>query len=241
MNEFNITFKYLEKSFNKKLLFRIPELTINSGKCCFLSGINGSGKSTLLKIIAGLESPNNAEIYYKNIKLDWKSSCKQIHKDIIYLHQTPLMFDTNVTNNIKYGMRKQGYSRNRIQESIKTALQWAGLEHLKNNNARMLSGGEKQRVALARAYVLSPKILLLDEAFSNLDTQGRTRISEQICKLKDEGVGIILTSHELSHNTSLTEHHLHLENTHLKIFSKKNNIEHFNNNIQPSELILVNA
>lgn len=241
MTTFNITFKHLKKSFNKRLLFNIPELTIESGKCCFLSGINGSGKSTLLKIMAGLEAPENAKIYYKNIKLDWKSACKQIHKEIIYLHQTPLMFDASVADNIKYGMRKQGYSRNKIQESIKTALQWADLEHLKNNNARLLSGGEKQRVALARAYVLSPKILLLDEAFSNLDTQGRTRIFEQICKLKDEGVGIILTSHELAHNTSLAEHYMHLENTHLKTFSNENNIEHFNNNIVPPELILVNA
>lgn len=240
MTTFNITFKHLNKSFNQRLLFNIPELTIESGRCCLLSGINGSGKSTLLKIMAGLETPNNAEIYYKNIKLNWKSACKQIHKEIIYLHQTPLMFDASVSDNIKYGMRKQGYSRNKIQESVKTALQWADLEHLKNNNARLLSGGEKQRVALARAYVLSPKILLLDEAFSNLDTQGRTRIFEQICKLKNEGVGIILTSHELAHNTSLTEHHMHLENTHLKIFSKENNIEHFNN-IKTPELILVNA
>lgn len=191
--------------------------------------------------MAGIEAPDNSEIYYKNKKLDWKSACKQIHKDIIYLHQTPLMFDANVTDNITYGMRKQGYSRNKIQENLKLALQWADLEQLKNNNARMLSGGEKQRVALARAYVLSPKILLLDEAFSNLDTQGRTRIFEQICKLKNEDVGIILTSHDLSQNTSLTEHHLHLENTKLKIFSKENNIKHFNNNIEHPELMMVNA
>ena len=240
MSAFRITFKNLNKSFNQRLLFNIPELTVESGRCCLLSGINGSGKSTLLKIMAGLETPNNAEVYYENIKMNWKSACKQIHKNIIYLHQTPLMFDTSVADNIKYGMRKQGFPRDEIQINTKNALQWADLEHLKDNNARMLSGGEKQRVALARAYVLSPKILLLDEAFSNLDTQGRTRIFEQICKLKDEGVGIILTSHELAHNTSLTEHHMHLENTHLKIFSKENNIEHFNN-IKSPELILVNA
>ncbi len=240
MSTFSITFKYLNKSFNQRLLFNIPELTIESGRCCLLSGMNGSGKSTLLKIMAGLETPNNTDVYYKNIKLNWKAACKKTHKEIIYLHQTPLMFDASVEDNIKYGMRKQGYSRNKIQESIKTALQWADLEHLKDNNARLLSGGEKQRVALARAYVLSPKILLLDEAFSNLDAQGRTRIFEQICKLKDEGVGIILTSHELAHNTSLTEHHMHLENTHLKTLSKENNIEHFNN-IKTPELILVNA
>lgn len=241
MTAFKITFKQLQKSYNKRLLFNIPELIIEAGKCYFLSGINGSGKSTLLKIMAGLEPPTHAEIYYENRKMNWKAACKQTHKKIIYLHQTPLMFDANVTDNITYGMRKQGYSRNKIQGNIKKALQWAELEQIKNNNARTLSGGEKQRVALARAYVLSPKILFLDEAFSNLDMHGRTRIFEQIGKLKNEGVGIILTSHELSYNTSLTEHHLHLENTCLSIFSKENNIEHFEKNIESPNLKLVTA
>ncbi|MCK4864464.1 MAG: ABC transporter ATP-binding protein [Gammaproteobacteria bacterium] len=241
MTIFNITFKDLNKSFNQRLLFNIPELTIESGKCCLLSGINGSGKSTLLKILAGLENPNNAEVYYKNIKMSWKSACKQIHKNIIYLHQTPLMFDASVEDNIKYGMRKQGFSRDKIKTNTKNALQWADLEHLKNNNARMLSGGEKQRVALARAYVLSPKILLLDESFSNIDAQGRKQIAEQICKLKDEGIGIILTSHELSHTTSLAEHHMQLENNRLITSSNENNVTNFKNNFEPSSLLLVNA
>lgn len=105
----------------------------------------------------------------------------------------------------------------------------------------MLSGGEKQRVSLARAYVLSPKILLLDESFSNIDTQGRKRISEQICKLKDEGIGIILTSHELSHTTSLAEHHMQLENNRLIISRNENNVTDFKNNFEPSSLLLVNA
>lgn len=237
MNTFKINYKYLRKSFNKNLLFNIADLTIESGKCCFLSGINGSGKSTLLKIIAGLETPDNVEIYFQDKKSDWKNACKQIHKKVIYLHQNPLMFDASVENNIKYGMRKQGFSKNKIKELTTTAMQWADLECIKNNNARMLSGGEKQRVALARAYVLSPEILLLDEAFSNIDTQGRDRIFEQICKLKEEGIGIILTSHELSHTTSLTEHHFHLENNQLKISSDENNINEF----EPAKLKLVNA
>lgn len=239
MTAFNIIFKNLTKSFDQRLLFNIPELTVESGKCCLLSGVNGSGKSTLLKIIAGLETADHAEIYFKETKLDKKSAQNQIHKDIIYLHQTPLMFDASVTDNINYGMRKQGYSKNKILQNTKAALQWADLEHIKDNNARLLSGGEKQRVALARAYVLSPQILLLDESFSNVDSQGRKRIFEQICKLKSEGIGIILTSHDLSHTSLLADHHLLLENNHLTILNI-NNIEHFEHNTE-SSLKLVNA
>lgn len=241
MKPYSITFKNLHKRFNDRVIFDIPELTIESGKCILLSGINGSGKSTLLKTIAGLETPNQSEIIHNGKHLDFKSACKKIHKEIIYLHQAPLMFDATVDDNITYGMRKQGFLRGLIRDKLNKALQWADLEHLKNNNARLLSGGEKQRVALARAYVLSPKILLLDEAFSNMDTDGRKRTFEQICKLKNEGIGIILTSHELTRITSLTEHHLKLENGRLVTINNKDAVESSSLNDDPLPLMLINA
>lgn len=236
MSTFKINYKCLSKSFNQNLLFNIDELTIESGKCTLLSGINGSGKSTLLKIMAGLETPDNVEICFKDNKLDWKTACRQIHKEIIYLHQSPLMFDASVEKNIQYGMRRQGFSKNKIIELTKIALQWADLEHIKNNNARMLSGGEKQRVALARAYILSPQILLLDEAFSNVDAQGRDKIFEQIYKLKEKGIGIIITSHELSRTTDLAEQHFQLKNKNLKVLNNNKTAE-----LKATELKLVNA
>lgn len=230
MKPYSLTFHNIQKKFNQRTLFSIPELVIESGKCVLLTGINGSGKSTLLKIIAGLEkpcqeAPNHTTIIHEGKRLDWKSAYKEIHKEIIYLHQTPLMFDATVSDNITYGMRKQGFDRNTIKEKLNIALQWADLEQVKMNNARQLSGGEKQRVALARAYVLSPNILLLDEAFSNMDTEGRKRTFEQICKLKDEGIGIILTSHELTQTSTLTEEHINLENGELRTVQHHDNIK----------------
>ncbi len=224
MKPYSITFRHLQKHFNQRTLFEIPELTIESGKCVLLSGVNGSGKSTLLKTIAGLEKPCHGDIIHNGKSISWKSAYKQIHKEIIYLHQNPLMFDASVSENITYGMRKQGFSTKSIQSKLENALQWAELYHLKNNNARHLSGGEKQRVALARAYVLSPKILLLDEAFSNMDLEGRKRTFDLICKLKDEGIGIILTSHEATQIVSLTKHHIRLENGQLLAINHKGKV-----------------
>ncbi len=224
MKPYSITFHHLQKHFNQRTLFEIPELTIESGKCVLLSGVNGSGKSTLLKTIAGLEKPCHGDIIHNGKNISWKSAYKQIHKEIIYLHQNPLMFDASVSENITYGMRKQGFSAKSIQRKLENALQWAELDHLKNNNARHLSGGEKQRVALARAYVLSPKILLLDEAFSNMDIEGRKRTFDLICKLKDEGIGIILTSHEATQIVSLTKHHIRLEDGKLLAINHKGKV-----------------
>lgn len=226
MKNYSLIFQNIQKQYNNRLLLNIPNLKVESGKCILLTGNNGSGKSTLLKIISGLEEPDQATIICNGKNINLKSSFNQIHKEIIYLHQSPLMFDANVSDNISYGMRKQGFSRKTIQEKLSKALEWADLEKIKMNSALKLSGGEKQRVALARAYVLSPKVLLLDEAFSNLDTDGRKRTFEQICKLKDEGIGIILTSHELSQISTLTEHHLNLESGKLTAV-QNNNIEQY--------------
>lgn len=240
MTPYSITFRNLQKSFNHRTLFDVPEFTAESGKCVLLSGINGSGKTTFLKIIAGLEAPDQIEVICDYKTIGWESAKKHIHKKIIYLHQTPLMFDASVSDNITYGMRKQGFSVGDIHRKLELAIQWAGLGALRANNARRLSGGEKQRVALARAYVLSPKILLLDEAFSSLDIDGQRRSFEQICKINDEGIGIILTSHESTQITSLTRHHLRLENGHLNtIENNKNRPHHLNHNTPP--LIQISA
>lgn len=224
MKPYSITFRNLEKKYNQRTIFTIPELTIESGKCVLLSGINGSGKSTLMKTIAGIEKPCRGDVLHNGKNIGWQSAYKQIHKEIIYLHQNPLMFDASVIDNITYGMRKQGFSASIIKCKLENALQWADLEQLKSNNARQLSGGEKQRVALARAYVLSPKILLLDEAFSNMDLDGRKRTFDLICKLKDEGIGIVLTSHEATQIVSLTKHHLRLDNGHLLAINHKGKV-----------------
>ncbi|MFW2374365.1 MAG: energy-coupling factor ABC transporter ATP-binding protein [Gammaproteobacteria bacterium] len=241
MNPYSITFYNLHKCFGHRVLFDIEELTIKSGQCTLLSGINGSGKSTLLKTIAGLEQPDQVNILHNEKQLDWKSAYKNIHKEIIYLHQSPLMFDASVADNISYGMRKQGFSTTRIRRRLATALHWADLEHLRDNNARILSGGEKQRVAIARAYVLSPKVLLLDEAFSNMDSDGRQRTFEQIRKLKNEGIGIILTSHEFTQIISLTDHHLKLQDGNLVTINHKDSSRPSPYSHDALTLITVNA
>lgn len=241
MTKYSITFQNLKKCFKDRTIFDIPELIINTGECVLLSGINGSGKSTLLRTIAGLETPTSANIIHNNRTIRWKLAHKQIHKEIIYMHQDPLMFDASVSDNITYGMRKQGFSTKDIQSKLEKSLQWAELEHLKFENARHLSGGEKQRVALARAYVLSPKVLLLDEAFSNMDIEGRKRTFDLICKLKDEGIGIILTSHEVTQIISLTKRHLKLENGQLLDINHKGKIISGQTKSNPLSLVQANA
>lgn len=204
-------FSNIQKSFAGQHLFSIAEFTLVAQECAVLSGPNGSGKTTLLKILAGLEAPDKAGIKLEREMLSWSAASRLLRKQAVYVHQTPYMFDRSVTDNIAYGLRYQGLSARRLREQVNTSLAWAGLSHLAQRNAKLLSGGEKQRVALTRAKVLAPKFLLLDEPTANLDAASKQQTLQLITQLSAEAVGIIISSHEHEVINGLCDRHLHLQ------------------------------
>ena len=201
-------FKHLQKSIAGNELFNIEEFPIAVGKCTVLSGANGVGKTTLLKILAGLDTPDNVEVYVEGVLTPWKKARPILRENVVYVHQTPYLFDSSVENNIYYGLKRQGLSRKVIKQRTEEALEWSQLNHVKNRNCKQLSGGERQRVAFARARVLSPKLLLLDEPTANLDQNSRELTYFLTKRLLAEGVSIILTSHEAQEANRLGNHFL---------------------------------
>lgn len=133
-----------------------------------------------------------------------------LQRDVIYLHQHPYMFDRGVAENIAYDLWRAGLASAEVRTKVEAALEWAGLGQLAARNARRLSGGEKQRVELARARVLSPKLLLLDEPLANLDHASRDWTFLLIRRLRSEGIGILVTSHEPQVSATLGDEHRHL-------------------------------
>ena len=103
-----------------------------------------------------------------------------------------------------------------ISRKVSEALDWAGISHLQLRNAHDLSGGERQRVAFARARILSPRILLLDEPTSNMDSESRGQSYRMIKRLKEEGVSIIVASHEFHTIAHLCDEHLSLQSGQLQ-------------------------
>jgi len=201
---------FLQKRYGDKGLLDISDFAIPAKKCIVLSGRNGAGKTTLLKILAGLNAPDSAEFVYQDQQLSWQAARPLLLRDVVYLHQQPLMFDRSVAENVAYGLRYTKLSKADIQEQTKQALSWAGLSHLAERNARQLSGGEKQRVALTRARILKPKLLLLDEPVANMDLESREQTMTLIQRLKFEGVTSIVTSHEPYFARLLSKDHRHL-------------------------------
>ena len=211
-----ICYSTLRKTLHGRLLLDIDSLAIHEHRCVALSGRKGAGKSTLMRIIAGLEAPDSVAVTYDGVAMPWKRACQQMRTHVIYLHQQPYLFDRSVTDNIAYGLRRQGLSIKEISRKVSAALDWAGIGHLQLRNARELSGGERQRVAFARARILSPRVLLLDEPTTNMDSEAREQAHRMIKRLKEDGVSILLSTHEFHTVAHLCDAHLSLESGNLQ-------------------------
>ena len=210
MNEPLLLFRGIEKNYAETNILRNVDISLYPGKCILLSGNNGSGKTTLLKIIAGLETPSRAEIELSGKSHSWKSAIRSIRREIIYLHQQPYLLSGTVESNVSYGLRFTHLNRKQLRESVKEALEWAGLADMAKHQAKTLSGGVQQRVAFTRAWILKPKVLLLDEPMANMDIESREQACDLLKRMKSEGMSIVITSHDMNIFDGLIDSHFSL-------------------------------
>ena len=219
----HINFSGINKRFGHNQVLIDSELEIKSGECILLCGNNGSGKTTLFRIIAGLEVPDSGFVNTGLGKYTWKKCRPQLRDTVVYLHQQPYMFDGNVISNLNFSLHNK-LSHKQRSERIKSAIEWAGLENIAENSAKTLSGGERQRVAITRAWLRNPKILLLDEPITNMDHDSRIRTIELLHNLKEQGVALVVSSHDPVHFEALTDTWLQLSEGSLHRFSTSDNI-----------------
>ena len=173
-----------------KWLVKGVNLNITKGKIVTLIGPNGSGKTTTAKIALGL---------YKNIE----GSVERLTNKISYVPQKVSIDWTLPVRVIDFMVLTQGLQ----EQEINDALNLTGVEHLKNNNLRELSGGEFQRVLLARAIAKKPDLLVLDEPVQGVDFTGEVELYALIKKISETlGCGILLISHDLHVVMSATDY-----------------------------------
>ena len=220
MKEPLLVFREIEKSFTGSQILCGVDLSLNPGKCILLSGKNGVGKTTLLKIIAGLEIPDLAKIEISGKTNCWKKVVRSVRKEIIYLHQQPIMFSSSVESNVAYGLRFTSLNRKQRRESVEEALEWAGLMDVAKKQAKTLSGGVQQRVAFTRAWILKPKVLLLDEPMANMDQESREQTYQLLVRMKSAGMSLVITSHFMQYFEGIVDQHLQLKNGTLELKSK---------------------
>ncbi len=207
----DIEFSGVSKTINTRHLFQHLQLNLNPGECVVLSGDNGEGKTTLLRIMSGLLHPDDGRCQYNGTQHTWQRARSWLLKNVVYLHQAPYLFDASVEANITYGLRRHGMYRKAARAMATDALQRAGLAHLQQRSGKQLSGGERQRVALLRAWVLSPRLLLLDEPVASMDERARHTTLFLVRWLLQDGVSLVITAHEPRLFAPLADRHIRLQ------------------------------
>ena len=178
------------------------DLSFNKGEFITLLGPSGCGKSSLLRVIAGFEPIDAGTISLNDVALSSAlNTTAPEYRQVGFMFQDYALFPhLTVAENIGFGLKKLSRQEKALQ--IQTTLKLVDLEPYAKRFPHELSGGQQQRAALARALAPQPKILLLDEPFSNLDADTRERlISELRIILKQTGVTTLLVTH--SHSEAL--------------------------------------
>lgn len=169
--------------------------SVKKGSICAIFGESGSGKSTLLRLIAGLERPNQGEIKIENKIISNDSIIVPPQKrEIGLVFQDYSLFPhLTVSENISFGIKE-----NNKEKMVERLLKKVKMEGFEGKYPNELSGGQQQRVAIARTLVLNPKLLLLDEPFSNLDTELKTELRREIKKItKEINTSLIFITHDI--------------------------------------------
>jgi len=200
----------VRKSYDKFTLF-INRLEMPGGKIYGMIGPNGCGKTTAMKLMAGLISPDSGEIDHEGLT----------HRDITMIMRKPYLLHDTVLNNLVYPLKIRKLKPD--PEKLEHYLEIAGLSDLRNENALGLSGGEQQKLALIRALIFSPKMILTDEAFSNMDIESVAFFEKYIINLQNSSetsITWVIISHRLSDIIHLCDHVYFLSNGEIKAEGK---------------------
>jgi tungstate transport system ATP-binding protein len=186
----------LAKRYGEKLLFDLRDFRLEAARAYVLTGMNGAGKSTLLRVLAGLAPADAEGVHFAGQPVTLAPYPAALRRDIVYVHQHPVMFSTSVAGNIGFGLKARGVGRGAAAKLVEEAMHWAGVQHLRGSAPATLSGGEKQRIALARAKVLQPRLLLLDEPTASLDGEAREQVLALIPSLTQAGCTVVMACHD---------------------------------------------
>jgi len=200
-------------------------LSVNDGEMVALLGPSGSGKSTLLKLITGIERPDAGDIQFDGVSI---LNIPPSKRGAVFMFQKSYLFPfLSVAENIGFGLKVQGFSKEIIRSEVRRMLDLIGLPGTERRKPAQLSGGEQQRVALARALVTKPKLLLLDEPLSSLDTEVRMNLQEAIRNIQRElGITTILVTHDLGEAMAMSYRMALLLNGEIVALDKPENLYH---------------
>jgi lipopolysaccharide export system ATP-binding protein len=198
--------KDVTKSYNGRKVVNRVSLNVRRGEVVGLLGPNGAGKTTTFYMTVGIIFPDEGKISFDNQDITYYPIHKRSRFGLGYLSQEPSIFrKLTVEENIMAILEILPLSRKERRRRLEELLGELKIEHLRKNKAYTLSGGEMRRLEITRSLVTNPSFLLLDEPFSGIDPIVVNEAKQIIKDLKNKGIGILLTDHNVRETLSITD------------------------------------
>ncbi|NVK56914.1 MAG: LPS export ABC transporter ATP-binding protein [Alteromonadaceae bacterium] len=202
-----LTAKHLAKSYKTRQVVRDVSVEVSTGQIVGLLGPNGAGKTTTFYMIVGLVPLDKGDIYIDDMDLTRQPMHERARNGIGYLPQEASIFrKLTVFDNIMAILQtRKGMSSEQRLNEANSLLDEFNINHIRNSTGMSLSGGERRRVEIARALAANPKFILLDEPFAGVDPISVNDIKKIIQHLRDRGIGILITDHNVRETLDVCE------------------------------------
>ncbi|WP_428066933.1 LPS export ABC transporter ATP-binding protein [Candidatus Proelusimicrobium volucris] len=196
----------IEKVYKERRVVKGVDIYVRSGEIVGLLGPNGAGKTTSFYMLVGFIKPTSGKVFIDGEDVTPLPMYERARHGLGYLAQEPTIFrGLTVENNLLAILERIEPDKNKRKEKVAQLLEEFGLTRLAKQKAWTLSGGEKRRMEIARCMISNPKIILLDEPFVGIDPITVSELRQMIFKLKDKGIGVLITDHNVRETLPLTE------------------------------------
>lgn len=196
----------LVKSYSKRVVVDHVSIDVNQREVVGLLGPNGAGKTTTFYMVVGLIKPHEGRIILNDEDITMLPMYKRAKRGIGYLSQEPSIFrKLTVEDNLMAVLETLDLTPAQREERMKNLLEELGITDRAKQKAYTLSGGERRRAEIARSLATSPKFLLLDEPFSGIDPKAVVEIQNIIVRLRELGLGVLLTDHSVRETLEITD------------------------------------
>ena len=197
---------HLYKSYGRRCVVDDVSLHVEKGEVVGLLGANGAGKTTTFYMIIGLEEPDTGTVRLGERDLTKLPMYLRARLGLGYLPQEPSVFrKMTAAQNILAVLETMGLRRRQRLTRLEQLLEEFGIAHVRNTRGDALSGGERRRTEIARALATEPQYILLDEPFAGIDPKAVDDIQNVIIYLRDRGIGILITDHNVRETLGVTD------------------------------------
>lgn len=196
----------LKKRYGGRAVVNGVSLHVEPGEVVGLLGANGAGKTTTFYLMIGLERPDGGRITMGGRDITRLQMYLRARLGLGYLPQEPSVFrKMTAADNILAILEVVGIRRRERYKRLEELLEEFGVQHVRNTRGDQLSGGERRRVEIARALASDPHFILLDEPFAGIDPKAIEDIQQMILHLRDRGIGILVTDHNVRETLGVTD------------------------------------